>query len=221
MLKKTLLVALAASAAAIAAAPAMAANNSPFTGFYVGAGATRDTADFSTKASIPGYSASNDASGTGFGGNLFAGYGYTFCNGFYLGSEVFGSMTSLEHKTTTSVSGFSNTAKIDVKNSYGLSVLPGYMITNNTLAYARVGYVRSKLEISNSGFPSDKFNLNGVQYGLGLQTALMNNLSLRGEYTYTNYQSESRSYTNNAGTGTARLNPSTDQFGVSLAYNFG
>jgi outer membrane immunogenic protein len=217
MFKKILLISLIAAPAAIIATPTMAASNPGNGAFYAGVGLTRDTADFDTKISTSGTTlVESDASGTGVGGNLFTGYGYTFCNGAYLGGEVFGSLSSLEHKTNLPTTG---NLSLKLKNSYGISALPGYWITDNSLLYARVGYVRSKFEESLQGLASHNHELNGLQLGIGLQTTLVDNLSLRGEYIHTNYQSTpSRSYAN--GLITTNYRPTTDQFGLALAYRF-
>lgn len=284
MLKKTLLVTLMASASTIITAPAMA-NTFPFNGFYVGGGASRDTAEFDTQnsysesqstttvvnagtptttSSNSGLNTSNDASGTGAGGNIFAGYGYTFDSGFYLGGEIFGGLSSLAYNSTN-ISNFTSgstsgdatiNSSMQLKNSYGISFLPGLMVTHNTLLYGRVGYVRSQFDLENS-IPiannneleagSENTSLNGSQLGIGLETVLTKHWSLRGEYTYTDYNSFNRSanastltstsntttvgddppITTTTNTTTAashnasvHISPTTNQFTLSVVYRF-
>src|SRR4051812_48076598 len=72
-------------------------------GFYVGAGIGRDTADFNQQivTTAPPLTASNHANGSGVLSEVFAGYGWTY-NAFYLAGELDGSISSI--KNTNSVS---------------------------------------------------------------------------------------------------------------------
>jgi opacity protein-like surface antigen len=74
------------------------------------------------------------------------------------------------------------------------------------MGYARFGVIRSRF------MPKGASNntITGGQFGLGLQTSLMQNWDIRGEYTYSAYSSL---------TGVAG-NPRTDQATLSLVYKF-
>jgi len=126
--------------------------------------------------------------------SLFAGYGGVISESFYLAGELNGTFATANISDNTGL-----------KTSYGLglSVLPGVMVNDNTLAYARVGVIRSHF----SG-PSD--NRNGGQFGLGLQTSVTQNIDIRGEYDFIAYKSIS-AYGQSFG-------PRADQFTVGLVY---
>lgn len=131
--------------------------------------------------------------------SLFAGYGGVMSESYYLAGELTGTFA------TASISDNN-----DLKTSYGLglSVLPGLMLNDNTLAFARVGVVRSHFTDSDVG------NRTGGQFGLGLQTSLTQNLDVRGEYDFVAYKSF------NVGAGALRtsLAPRADQFTLGLVY---
>jgi outer membrane autotransporter protein len=89
------------------------------------------------------------------------------------------------------------------------------MLSDHTMAYGRVGVVRSRFEFSNStpGTTDVRKNINGGQIGLGLQTSLTQNLDLRGEYDYTKYKTTKLSNTTD-------FDPRADSFNLGLVYKF-
>ena len=143
--------------------------------------------------------------------NVFAGYGALVNQNIYLGGELFINGTSNQAKVTTA----NSYAKITSRSSYGISFMPGVMLGDHTLAYARAGIVkgqfRSQAAIAGQ-YASQTNNVVGGQLGLGLQTSVAQNVDLRGEYVYTGY----RSY-KIAGT---KFNASTDQFNLGVIYKF-
>ena len=144
----------------------------------------------------------NVNSSTNVGGNpgvfrgvpfkVFAGYGSLLSQSFYLAGELTATLGTGEISTSNGM-----------KTSYGfgLSALPGFMLNDNTMAFARVGYVKSRFSSLNS-------MVSGGQIGLGLQTSLTQAMDLRGEYTYTDYSN----------VGAAR-SPRADEYTLGLVYN--
>lgn len=133
----------------------------------------------------------------GIPGTIFAGYGADISQGFYLAGEVFGTFGT----GTITDNGLKTTW------GYGLSILPGIMVSEHTMAYMRLGGVRTKFQPK---FSSQK-TVTGGQFGLGLQTSLMQCWDLRGEYIYSTYSSL------NKGSGGA---PASDEFALGLIYKF-
>lgn len=123
---------------------------------------------------------------------VFAGYGSLLSQSFYLAGELTATLGTGEISTSN-----------NMKTSYGfgLSALPGFMLNDNTMAFARVGYVKSR-------FSSVNKMVNGGQFGLGMQTSLTQAMDVRGEYTYTDYS--------NAGT---VRSPRADEYTLGLVYN--
>jgi opacity protein-like surface antigen len=167
-------------ASAILAATGSAFAGAPYVG--VGTGVIVNTSNF--------------ANFRGFPGIIMAGYGGTLGEGFYLGGEVFGNIGT----ATITDNGLKSTY------AYGLSVLPGILISDHTMGYARFGIVRTHFT---PGGGTDS-NVSGLQFGLGMQTSLTQNWDLRGEYTFTADKSVSG----------VSGNPRTDAATVSLIYKF-
>ena len=122
---------------------------------------------------------------------VFAGYGSLLSQSFYLAGELTATLGTGEISTSN-----------NMKTSYGfgLGVLPGVMLNDSTMAYARVGYVRERFSSLNS-------MVNGGQVGLGLQTSVTQNIDVRGEYDYTDYK--------NVG---AVRSPRADEYTLGLVY---
>jgi opacity protein-like surface antigen len=95
---------------------------------------------------------------------------------FYLAGEVFGVPA-----TATLADNHNNSASVRSSRTVGASILPGAMVTENVLGYARLGVV-------NTQFPSPNTSRAGAQVGVGLQTCLTPHWDLRLEYSYTAYK---------------------------------
>lgn len=124
--------------------------------------------------------------------SIFAGFGGVVTESFYLAGEVTGTLT-------TGV--ISNKNKMKTNYGYGLSVLPGVMLNDNTLAFVRAGFVRTRFSDVN------KMSTGG-QFGFGMQSSITQNMELRGEYDYT-------SYANMGGI----KSPTTDAYTLGVVYN--
>jgi len=101
------------------------------------------------------------------------GYGSLINPNVYLGGEIFGVLTTVN---------FDNNAQPSLKTTYGygISFIPGLMLSEHTMTYARLGVVRSR-------FTNYDKNVTGGQAGVGIQTSVTQNVDLRGEYDYTKY----------------------------------
>lgn len=128
--------------------------------------------------------------------NVFAGYGGNINQNFYLAGEVNGTLTNAT---------INNNGILKSNLSYGLSVLPGVMLSDHTMAFARAGVVRTR-------FQKPDVWKTGGELGAGLQTSITQNIDLRGEYDYVAY----KKFNANG----VSANPRSDQFNVSLIYKF-
>lgn len=136
----------------------------------------------------------------GLDGILSLGYGTMLNPSFYLAGEIFG-LGTLNVNDMTYTSGTTN---VGAKSSwgYGLSIIPGYMITDYVMTYLRLGGIRTR-------FNDQNVNVNAWQVGLGGQTNIVQNWDLRAEYVYSRYNSVS-------GIG----NTSANQANLGLVYKF-
>jgi opacity protein-like surface antigen len=133
--------------------------------------------------------------------NILAGYGGIVSGSFYLAGELNG---------TVGTAVINDNGSLKTTYSYGASILPGVMLSDHTLAFARAGIVRTRFsELSQS--------VNGGQFGFGLQTGLTQSLDLRGEYDFTAYRSVNMNLAPNFRLSTS---PRQDAFTLSLVYKF-
>lgn len=204
-------------------------------GFYLGIGAGYDTFKLTRTRTFTSptvaLAESIDHTANGWMGSLFGGYGMYFQNVYYLGAELFGNDTAAENSHSSTRSGVVNIdTSLNPSWSYGVNLLPGYKINCDTLLYVRLGYMRTEFKDSISGttatgIPFSWSNtewFNGYTYGLGLETAVAANLSVRGEYNHTNYSSQTFNAPGSGTTFTAssKVSPSDNQFVFSLIYHF-
>lgn len=200
MLKKLIL-----ATAILALTNVAYANGAPYLGASVGV--NTDTFKLTNDA--------NDSltfGGRGAVGNVFAGYGTMLTQSFYLGGEIFADLTSTSSDINIDSDNVNDSFK--EKYGYGISLIPGLALSDQTMAYVRLGAVRSKFEVKETSPASatDSKTLNGAQFGFGIQTNLTQNVYLRGEYDFVTY----RSATFNGND----TKPRTDQFNLGLIYKF-
>lgn len=161
---------------------------------------------------------------TGFLGGLFLGYGHYF-DIFYLGAEIFGNYTSASASYTDSFNALltGNAAalynQVTFRGSYGAGLLPGLKVNDKTLFYLKAAYSRANVKVNenvSSSVASANLTtlkwINGFNYGLGLETLLCDRVSLRGEYTHTNYSSFYSKLN-------AKVSPADNQFMLGLIYH--
>jgi opacity protein-like surface antigen len=212
-------------------------NDTIESGFYIGASGGLNLLRFRERLNIveeeAGASLFHTGSHMGRGAvaNILAGYGQFFGN-FYLGIEGFANITSSEDKVSVihTQGGVTDTGfeSKRLKYGYGVSLLPGYKLTDTLLLYGRFGRSKGRFEVNTSisldvpGIPFPivsvvnfaKKDRRGHDFGLGVEKLLGNNVSLRLEYTYTYYKKlvpiEGEEY-----------KPQNNQFLIGILYRFG
>ncbi|OGT55186.1 MAG: hypothetical protein A3F43_01850 [Gammaproteobacteria bacterium RIFCSPHIGHO2_12_FULL_42_10] len=132
--------------------------------------------------------------------NASVGYGYMAAPEFYIGGEVFGIWTG-NSKDLPAWSG----ASVKSNWGWGLSVLPGYMVTDHVLGYVRLGGIDTNF----NGAQLSNTSKWAWQVGPGAQVSLDRNWDLRGEYLYSQYSGTSQ---------TGHI--SSDVFNLGLVYKF-
>lgn len=196
-----------ASAVLAISSSAALASSGPYVGFS--AGAINNNYKFSNSTET-----SNTPSSLGALANIFAGYGATLTQTIYLGGEVFANMGTGEAHDLTIVTD-STTLKVKNKYSYGVSIIPGLMVSDQTMIFARMGVVKTHFntkQTSTTTTATNETSAMGGQLGLGVETALNQNLSVRAEYDYTSYRAFTALNT--------RIKPNSNQLLVGLVYKF-
>ncbi len=196
-------------------------------GFYVGAqvgyDAYRASESYNVANGTLAASGSNTINATGWVGGLFAGYGQYFQDLYYLAGEVLvntsGASQSNNGTFTSGATTVTANNKFSANTSYGIRLLPGVKLNNSALLYIPLGYMSASLKgtqnVSNGTLSAStsKSQYSGAfVYGIGIETAIYENFSLRGEYTHTNNNSFSSDG--------VKWSPSDNQFMLGLLYHF-
>ena len=185
---KKLMICLAATAAVCSA---QAQSSGDFTGFSAGVNMAMNAANIS----IPTDTVTVDGLGQqsiGVGG--FAAYGLSIGSAsvLTLGFDYsFSDIKAGEIKTTTT----SGSAKI--QNAWSVSVAPGTMLTDKTLAYFKLGFENGKAVGADTAEVSK--NITGNSWGVGMKTLFNKNTFLQVEVKQVNF-------------GAARFDGSTTDF---------
>lgn len=204
-----------------------------FSGLYVGAGVGPEGANFTQRshvldltphANFNVFDAEHFA-GTGVFGSLFAGYGWTR-DRYYLAGEVNANLSSVKYKLGNDEvvhNAFIKTT-MTVRNSLGISVLPGYFLSKDTLFYGRIGYTNGRLKVNESDptILSSRKHLDGLRYGLGLRHDLNERWTMMMDYSQINYRNV-RSFVFEPFGGVAKyskIRPDTAQVAFGVLYNF-
>lgn len=130
--------------------------------------------------------------------NIFAGIGGIMSDSIYLAGELTATLATAE---------ITDSNALKTTYGYAASIIPGLMLSDHTLAFARVGVARAR-------FSEVSATRTGGQFGLGLQTSITQNVDLRGEYDFTAYQSVNR----NVNGVNLTAAPRNDAFTVGLIY---
>jgi outer membrane immunogenic protein len=208
-------------------------------GFYLGAQIGYDS--FKVRATsnyafaplgtvaVGSFGNSHVISENGLAGGIFAGFGMYWCNRLYLGGELFmnnsAASQSQNFNVTTSGTAVGSSAKVSSGASWGASLLPGLKVNDHSLVYVRFGYNQAYLRsqsnyaVTTGGVVTSGASAilsqwqGGFNYGLGIETAVYHNVSVRSEYSHTSFDS----YADGNGT---TYSPSDNQLMVSLIYHF-
>ena len=202
-----------------------------FSGFYVGAGIGPEFAQFTQKAHV--FDTHNNFnvidvehfSGTGVFGTFFGGYSWIY-NRFYLAGEANFNPSSVKYQLTNYEYIHQNFSKtfFTINYSEGVSALPGFLLTDDTVVYGRIGYANGRVSLHDSDptVRSATANRSGIRYGAGVRYGLGNQWSLMVDYSQINYgKFRSHVFEPNGGvTKNTRIYPLSAQFAFGFIYNF-
>ncbi|STX51092.1 Opacity protein and related surface antigens [Legionella busanensis] len=206
-----------------------------FAGFYIGASTGPEGALFFQRSHVTRTTIyatdnfdvidKNRFAGVGVFGSIFGGYGRAF-DRFYLAAEGNANISSLEYKLTNDEylrGNFSKTT-FTIKRSFGVSLLPGYFLSENTLFYGRVGYANGRLKIreSDPSINSSKNDLDGIRFGLGVRHAFAPHWIGMMDYSQTHYDHvKSRTFDPFGSVAKhTKITPYTAQVAFGLIYSF-
>lgn len=190
-------------------------------GWYIGAQAgygsyrVRNNINFFDGAPLYAMDVVNAGSNWSVGGVI--GYGKMLSQLFYLGGELSIVANTMEH-TLYSNFGIVYTNQYSSGPTYGLSLLPGIRLTNETLTYLRFGYNRVKFNSTETIVPLTPVNvsknLNGFVIGIGMETLITGNYSVRGEFDHVFFSSY-----NTAGYYNTAVSPAYNGYALTFIYH--
>lgn len=230
-MNKKLLVVIASALVANAAVA-----QSAFQGFYgqVGTGYENNTVQNAqmTVSSAQG-SASTTGAGTATSGTapLVVGLGYTFMLdpkftlGLGIDYSTLSSNTGNVTGTWTDSEGGTGSWSYKISNRYNIFLSPGYVISKDQLAYAKIGYSNQKVEAQNqtAGEPNYSLgsaNTSGYVLGLGYKQMITGGIYAFGEANYYNYSKPSITSTINGFNSSVNPGVNAYNFLVGVGYKF-
>ena len=158
-----------------------------------------------------------DRAGHGGTGGGFAGYGHTLLGALYLGAELEleGSYTSWDVERDPTGRVYS----VEKDWSYGGAARLGYVHNDMALFYGRVGLVRTSFDTEYE-FQNVKVDQQdsqtGLRFGGGIEVAASENIFLRFDYTYTDYDAYRVDYQ----AGVDEFDNSENLFRFGVGYRF-
>jgi outer membrane immunogenic protein len=213
-MKRTLM--CAALLLPLLAQEAVADRPAPFswTGFYVGAGGGAGAVLQSQTENVPGFGTvfSESAGAASYFGTVTAGYDHRV-----MPRVVVGALFDYEIARIA----FDNpelsfaSLPFDRARTWSAGVRAGYLVNPTTLLYVSGGYTRTSMDFDLFG----TVDFSGYFVGGGVETQLMGNWLLRGEYRFADYR---REVVADCGCGaTLDVEPSMHTGRVLLIYKFG
>lgn len=168
-----------AAAALLVSAPAFA--NEGFGGIYAGGQIGYDSYGIDLDDGVDSASLNAD----GIEGGIFVGYNWLFDH-FVVGVEGQAAMSDAD--TTISTEDLDFTLK--AKETYGISARVGTLISDNALVYVLGGWVNTRFKADAAGLLSsdESERLNGWRAGVGIEAKVSENVSVRAEYSYADYE---------------------------------
>ncbi len=169
-----------------------------WTGFYVGVNASGVVAgDFGASLLTP-FQANASVSAAGYvaGGTLGYNYQFTPGSGFVVGLEGDVGYSDIHNRLTLSSPGIGSASAALVTDSYFATARGrlGYAF-GPALVYATGGYAATELGVKAdanglglAGSFSKKTSIDGYTVGGGLEYAVLPNLTVKGEYLYSNFE---------------------------------
>ncbi len=165
---------LLAAALVVGCASAFA-QATPFTGFNAAIGLSFGNSSAKLDSNLGSTSTGEDS----VWGILSGEYGFAVSPKAVIGV---GASIDLGDTKYGNQSALGTTVSLKAKDKYSVFVAPGYALSNNTLAFVKLGYHHAKGEL---GAQSESFN--GFGIGLGVRTMLDKNMFLQLEATRVDY----------------------------------
>lgn len=161
----------------------------------------------SSKAKIESVNFNNS---TGFASTVGAGYNFQVSKEFLLG---LGAEYSFLPSSSANYTYTGGAGKYKNKNTYNVFLSPGFALSKDSLAYAKVGYTGTTYSFTEEG-STDNYNLTGYSLGLGYKQIIDGGLYGFAEGNYMSYGQKTVS------TPPVRLSGNSMNLLVGIGYKF-
>ncbi len=154
-------------------------------------------------------------------GALF-GYGKMISSMFYLGGEIFINANNFQQDFSYTNGPAPTTYTNQTLNgpTWGIGLLPGIRFQESALTYVRLGWNSTIFKTNETATGAVNGNVSnresGFVFGVGIETLITTNYSVRGEFDHTYYTSYNTFSVYNT-----VVNPSSNQFMLSFIYHAG
>jgi len=164
------------------------------TQLYLGAQMGYQNTDLEVGYSYGSSSEEQDYSISGVAGGLFAGVRFDINESVFIAPEVNVGTSNADGGYRWSGTSSNYEVEGEAGTSYGLGVLIGSNLSASTTVYGRLGYQRTDYELTESGSfmdtSSDEETFGGVRYGVGMETAVSDQVAVRLDWSQTQYSEE-------------------------------
>ena len=191
------------------------------TGVYVGLKASSLAGQQKSHSKHGAYSTELSPANFGGGIHFLAGYGINF-DKIYTGAELNVGLYGADSKSSFNIGGETHSST-EIRSSWGIAGRLGYYISPTSLLYGRLGVASTNFSYSGSPtatgeiiFPGNysRGSRTGFLYGLGLESALNDRLSVRVEGAQINYQG----FSYRSGTTSKKDRPLLNEINLGVGY---
>lgn len=171
---------------------------------------------------FPNTASANHANGPA--ANIGIGYNFDIGNNYLLGIGAalypgHSRSASSTLVTTTPLGASVKTGTYDVSNIFSFSLIPGYVIDETHLVYAKIGYAGSTINANSSGnYPQQSNRVNGTVYGIGYKQFITGSIYAFGEGNYAVNRAKTVSVLTDSG---ATVKSTADATGYDVIFGIG
>lgn len=176
---------------------------SDFSGPYVGAGVGYGwgEVDYAYEDGTTGFGDFSDSQDiSGFEGGVFIGFRHQFPSGFVLGAEGGLDLSQVDGTYSTTIGANTISVEFEKNHQLFLDIKPGFVIQDDMLIYGIIGYQRAELEaealLNGAALGSDDDDFDAWRFGAGVERAVDERFSIRGQVYYTDYTDNDYDYAN-------------------------
>jgi len=156
--------------------------------------------------------------------NIGIGYNFSLGKDYLLGvgaSLYPGHSRSASSTLVTTIGNISvvKTGTYDVSNVFSFTLIPGYVIDETRLVYAKIGYAGSTLNANSPGnYPQQSNRVNGTVYGLGYKQFITGSIYAFGEGNYAVNRAKSVTVVTDSG---SVVNSTANATGYDIIFGIG